>query len=276
MRNVIILMLFPALLFSQEVITIKGSNGDGKYVKTITGTDGVLTRSGSSLSWGSGSSPWTIVGSDIYRNSGVSIGKTTAPDARLESLSASGAQLRLSYSDATHYTNFTTTSAGNLAVSITGSQYDFSDDLDKNFTFGRARLSYPASDNAAFSHRDMNGNGNVAIRQSATGRTVVNTASGQILDFTQNNVIIGRFNASQEFIAGGSTDQGAYILQCIGDAIVTGRLRVGASDIVSGSGSPEGSVTAPVGSMYMRSDGGASTSLYVKESGVGNTGWIPK
>lgn len=44
----------------------------------------------------------------------------------------------------------------------------------------------------------------------------------------------------------------------------------------SGSGSPEGVVTAPVGSLYSRSDGGLLTSLYVKESGAGNTGWVGK
>ena len=44
----------------------------------------------------------------------------------------------------------------------------------------------------------------------------------------------------------------------------------------SGSGSPEGVVTAPVGSLYSRTDGGLLTSLYVKESGSGNTGWVGK
>ena len=43
-----------------------------------------------------------------------------------------------------------------------------------------------------------------------------------------------------------------------------------------GTGSPEGSVTAPIGSQYMRSDGGVGTSFYVKESGTGNTGWVAK
>ena len=33
-----------------------------------------------------------------------------------------------------------------------------------------------------------------------------------------------------------------------------------------GSGSPEGVVTAPVGATYHRTDGGANTSFYVKES----------
>lgn len=43
-----------------------------------------------------------------------------------------------------------------------------------------------------------------------------------------------------------------------------------------GAGSPEGAVTAPIGSTYRRTDGGASTSWYVKESGAGNTGWVAK
>lgn len=43
-----------------------------------------------------------------------------------------------------------------------------------------------------------------------------------------------------------------------------------------GAGTPEGVVTAPVGTLYMRRDGGAATTLYVKESGTGNTGWVAK
>lgn len=44
----------------------------------------------------------------------------------------------------------------------------------------------------------------------------------------------------------------------------------------SGAGSPEGVVTAPIGSIYSRSDGGILTSFYVKQSGTGNTGWAAK
>lgn len=40
-----------------------------------------------------------------------------------------------------------------------------------------------------------------------------------------------------------------------------------------GSGTPEGSVAAPVGSVYLRSGGGASTTLYTKVTGTGTTGW---
>jgi hypothetical protein len=44
----------------------------------------------------------------------------------------------------------------------------------------------------------------------------------------------------------------------------------------SGAGTPEGVVTAPVGSMWTRTTGGAGTTLYIKESGNGSTGWVAK
>ncbi len=60
------------------------------------------------------------------------------------------------------------------------------------------------------------------------------------------------------------------------ETIVRNALKVNntASTINSGSGAPEGTLSAAVGSLYMRTDGGADTSLYVKESGSGNTGWV--
>jgi hypothetical protein len=48
------------------------------------------------------------------------------------------------------------------------------------------------------------------------------------------------------------------------------------SRLYTGTGTPEGAVTAGVGSLYLRQDGGAATTLYVKESGTGNTGWVAK
>jgi len=44
----------------------------------------------------------------------------------------------------------------------------------------------------------------------------------------------------------------------------------------AGAGSPEGAVTANVGSIFSRTNGGGGTTLYVKESGSGNTGWVAK
>ena len=50
------------------------------------------------------------------------------------------------------------------------------------------------------------------------------------------------------------------------------------NDVVDGyiTGTPEGTVVAGVGSTIRRVDGGAGTSLYIKEAGTGNTGWVAK
>jgi hypothetical protein len=53
-------------------------------------------------------------------------------------------------------------------------------------------------------------------------------------------------------------------------------LAAALSMLHTGTGSPEGALGATVGHLYLRSDGGANTTLYVKESGSGNTGWIAK
>jgi hypothetical protein len=62
-----------------------------------------------------------------------------------------------------------------------------------------------------------------------------------------------------------------------------GSLKIAGTDedspactIITGTGTPEGAQIANVGSLFLRTDGGAGTSLYVKESGTGNTGWVAK
>ena len=48
----------------------------------------------------------------------------------------------------------------------------------------------------------------------------------------------------------------------------------GRAFIMWGAGDPETVVAAPVGSLFSRTDGGAGSTLYVKEGGGnGNTGW---
>lgn len=58
----------------------------------------------------------------------------------------------------------------------------------------------------------------------------------------------------------------------------TGDLTVGngLAQVFSGTGSPQSVVTATVGALYLRVDGGAGTCLYIKESGTGSTGWVAK
>lgn len=57
-----------------------------------------------------------------------------------------------------------------------------------------------------------------------------------------------------------------------GNTIGTGSIKIS-----SGTGSPEGAVVGSVGDIFLRTNGGANTTLYVKESGsASNTGWVGK
>lgn len=52
-------------------------------------------------------------------------------------------------------------------------------------------------------------------------------------------------------------------------------LASGIKIVVTGA-NPEGSITAPVGSLALRTTGGVGFAFYVKETGTGNTGWAAK
>jgi len=58
--------------------------------------------------------------------------------------------------------------------------------------------------------------------------------------------------------------------------IVITSLTAGLANWVTGFGSPNNVVTAQTGSIYTNLNGGSLSTLYVKESGAGNTGWIAK
>jgi hypothetical protein len=45
-------------------------------------------------------------------------------------------------------------------------------------------------------------------------------------------------------------------------------------DVFKGAGSPEGVVTASPGAIYLNTSGGSGTTVFAKESGTGNTGWV--
>lgn len=100
----------------------------------------------------------------------------------------------------------------------------------------------------------------VFARDTGSGAPVVHlvVTDGTIYPFASGTMLLG--NASN------------FFSQVRATQFITG---AGAS-LRGGEGSPEGVVTAVVGSLYSRIDGGAGTSLYVKQSGTGNTGWVAK
>jgi hypothetical protein len=93
----------------------------------------------------------------------------------------------------------------------------------------------------------------------------VDKASGVTIDPTLAGNV---FTEVARFLATG--------FRVTGDITATQSFTLGTVKWFSGAGSPNGVITAPIGSLYTRTDGGAGSTLYVKESGSGNTGWVAK
>lgn len=108
----------------------------------------------------------------------------------------------------------------------------------------------------------------------ATNLTTVQDSAGNasLLELSQDKVgFAGIMEAS--VAAGIVMDTGILFT---GDQILTEQLTYSLDTDVSiffTSGDPEGSLTASPGSLALRNDGGAGTSLYIKETGTSNTGW---
>lgn len=104
---------------------------------------------------------------------------------------------------------------------------------------------------------------------------------------TNGLAVIGcNFNTGQGLIVGSSCTN-VWVTACTNDASSGTKFNLavpyriggnGTGEVGAwvGAGTPEGVITAPVGSTFQRTDGGAGTSFYVKESGTGNTGWVGK
>ncbi len=144
-----------------------------------------------------------------------------------------------------------------------------------------------------FAAEELDGN-SAALKGIILANSTDGTISADIHDFTQNGVLIYRDDggtADNIAIAGSkfSNDACTVCTSISGGSTLGSNIRVqgnvGLNDYfdlahnireVWGSGTPEAAVGAGIGSIYHRLDGGSATSLYVKESGTGNTGWIGK
>lgn len=112
----------------------------------------------------------------------------------------------------------------------------------------------------------------VDTQESPTQITGIWLDSNNNANFIANQSLIVESNVFGRGITTPINNQAAVTPICIGGvgAANGGAVAVGQWLCV---GTPEGVVTARIGSTAVRSDGGASTTLYVKESGTGNTGW---
>lgn len=113
----------------------------------------------------------------------------------------------------------------------------------------------------------------------SSGDSIVTTANGAgpgfDLSMTAGAAGGGNFDGGDlNLFAGTGAGTGIDgVINLNGDVVVTGTLSL--DHLRQGTGNPEGVETAPVSTLYCRTAGGAGNSLYLKQAGVGNTGWVP-
>lgn len=110
------------------------------------------------------------------------------------------------------------------------------------------------------------------------------TTVAPLKDGGDNVSLLGLSQAEIEFtgilsatVANGVVlDAGVYLES---DRVIVDSVRDSTTPLTRGlffyTGDPEGVLTASIGSIIARRDGGVGTTLYLKESGIGPTGWTP-
>lgn len=125
----------------------------------------------------------------------------------------------------------------------------------------------------------------ISFNPQITAGATVDTAVGMYIDHAALNstnvtnhnigisVYVGAGGWGLDLVGGAGCAFGTAPLYHTTDAIINGGTVT--DGWFSHTGTPEGAVTANIGSFCARLDGGAGTAFYVKESGTGNTGWVP-
>ncbi len=124
-----------------------------------------------------------------------------------------------------------------------------------------------ALNNTALHLVAQNGQSNYAL-QSSAGNVYLGVGAQMALMYVNTLT----FDASAALNATGTITAGS---SAFGNS-AAGKFKLGSAGPTwsTGTGSPEGVVTAPVGSMYSDGAGSTNTTTYRKETGVGNTGWV--
>lgn len=68
-------------------------------------------------------------------------------------------------------------------------------------------------------------------------------------------------------------DMTALVADLSAEVAAFSALVAGFGNVLTGNGDPEGVITSGVGGLWLREDGDIGTTLYVKQTGSGNTGW---
>jgi hypothetical protein len=151
---------------------------------------------------------------------------------------------------------------------ISGSQLQYFYDIDSTGTF-----TYTGCRNTVIQGNIIDGTFNTVFNSSNSNSRAINYITTESTD--QATISTNQIrNKHTAMISTGGAANSPSLINNLLSGVTLSSLSGLLWSVVTGS--PEGAVVAKVGSLVTRTDGGATTTLYVKESGTGNTGWVAK
>lgn len=200
----------------------------------------------------------------------VSGGTSTADSIVLEGATAVHLMNVSCQNNATGSTDIrikSTVNAGVTAVTVKDSYFE----TGINHTGNCIHIGDPSSGSNAHVHVKVDNTYFQVSKQPIRIGTIVND------DSTVSNCTFNNVTGSPTYAIVVSGSANPQIKNCSGSMtpLATGslnRVKLGEVSIYSGSGTPEGVVSAVVGSLYLRTNT-STTIVYFKTSGTGNTGW---
>ena len=120
----------------------------------------------------------------------------------------------------------------------------------------------------------------VVLSRSAANKLLLGGAGFSMLQFGGTTAAFPALKCVANRLDVKVADDSGWAELFVGSIIPTSgsiTMGFGGQRVAVGDGAPEGAVAAAVGSLWLRKDGGAGTTLYIKETGAAtNTGWVAK
>ena len=168
-----------------------------------------------------------------------------------------------------------------LSTPLSISRYNGATTLSGDLTIGKsdARLTVDSTANDGYVNIQALANkyAGVIFRTGSSPRWgIVKSNYGEPGSNVGSDLLISRYTDAGAWIGNNISIERANGRVTLYDSGATAGLALGSNGprMMSGTGSPEGVVTAPIGSIWFQSDSTVGVTHWIKATGTGNTGWV--